>query len=82
MFGVHSPQTWVIESDTFFLIGYRHSCPKEACLCSFLPSRPQCVPSSDSRQPLAAHSSTLTPGKTQESPKHMERGDLDDFMER
>lgn len=82
------PQTWVIEFDTFFFffIECRHSCPKEACVYSFLPTRPQGAQSSYSRQPLAAHSSTLTLGKPQESPPRIHKkggdtGDLAYFME-
>lgn len=69
MFGVNSPQTWVIESDTFFSTECRHSCPKEACLYSLLLSRLECALSSDSSNVLAALSSILVLGKAQESPK-------------
>ena len=52
----------------FFLIECRHSCPKEACLYLLLLSRLKCALSSDSSNLLAALSSILVLGKTQESP--------------
>lgn len=72
MFGVDSPQTWVIESDTyyyyFFFTACRHSCPKAAHLRSFSLFRLESTPSSDSSNLLAASPSIPALGKTQESP--------------
>lgn len=73
MFGVHSPQTWVIESDTFFT-GCRLSCPVEALLYSLLLSRLQCTLSSESSNVLAARSSILMLGKAHEFPQPPEAG--------